>query len=234
MNEATTHPVSPFAMRIEHTHPVQFGYLAVMLVLDSVGLIWINALKQVHRQRGQSPAWNWTTKRNTYWALIGALVACNCYLDAHFAIDTLYLLQVKSYITAFPVGLLDLYFSEVYDGLSPVRVLIGATGWCACQAILARVFIDFIAGHHVTPMIVRDLSVETAIRFVVSSLSMMAGVGFFADLIFSPVHRILHRREIYQGNHSVHHEYTNKISSLVLYRKWGLCIALLCDAMVIP
>ena len=42
-------------------------------------------------------------------------------------------------------------------------------------------------------------------------------VGAFSDMFFSPIHRLMHHPKIYKGNHKVHHEYVNQLTSLVQF-----------------
>merc|ERR1711871_239753 len=46
---------------------------------------------------------------------------------------------------------------------------------------------------------------------------MLVSVGLLSDLIFSPMHRLMHHSLVYKHHHKEHHEYTNQLTSLVLY-----------------
>lgn len=198
------------------THQVQSFVVAFFLLFDVLVLFVLNKWKKSNfKKKNTIP---WAKKRNMYWALIFSLVVLSCTLDVYFEISAL-LIPLKAYVLAFPVGLLDLYFSDT-KGV-PMQVIAGAGLWCFCtyirmfmaNAYLGKHYLDeetrVVSGVFTNPVGV--LGIE-ALRYVVS----LIGVGMFSDLIFSPMHRLCHHY-FYKAHHKIHHEYTNKITSLVLY-----------------
>ncbi|CAE8605698.1 unnamed protein product [Polarella glacialis] len=65
--------------------------------------------------------------------------------------------------------------------------------------------------------LVGDLSPMSLCREVLRFMVELPCIRMFSDLIFSPMHRLAHHRLVYSKSHKVHHEYTNKITSLVFY-----------------
>lgn len=194
------------------THPAQLGIICGMAMANAVALYLINRCK---RRQHEAPQFRWTTRRNAFWALIATCVAASCFLDFLFPIDGRVVLPVKSYVFAFPLGLLDLYFSDT-NGV-PLKVMTGATLWCS-TVILRQLFVDAWFGTPVDTLVfVTELTPLTPLleltRYVVSLL----GVGLLSDLLFSPMHRMTHHPRIYKHHHKSHHEYTNKLTALVLY-----------------
>lgn len=53
-------------------------------------------------------------------------------------------------------------------------------------------------------------------------------VGACSDLFFSPIHRLMHHPRIYKGNHKIHHEFVNELTSLVQFH------ATLFDDLMMP
>ena len=124
------------------------------------------------------------------------------------------MLPFKSYTLAFSLGLLDLYFSETRG--VPMKVLLGAILWCSTN-IMRNIFLDIYFGYPVQSLVViQEFSLSTVPKEMIRYVAMLVGTGIFSDLIFSPMHRLSHRYG-YKFNHKEHHEYTNKLTALVLY-----------------
>lgn len=187
------------------THPVQHLAIATIILFDILALHYLNAAKK--QQQHSSPSLPWPAKRNRYRFLILSLVGAACLLDAHYPITST-MLAIKAYAFAFPLGLLDLRFSAT-DGV-PMKVILGASLWCF-TVLLRQWYLDepIIM---VTALNVRTVCVES-VRYV----SLLLCVGILSDLLFSPMHRLSHHPSVYKTHHKEHHEYTNHLTSLVLY-----------------
>lgn len=197
------------------SHPIQWAVTGGVIVADLVGLLLINRYKA--RSGGEAgTSWRWHHKRWMYHALLAALVGSASWLDVHYPIGA-YLILVKVYAMAFPIGLLDLYFSET-KGV-PFKVVAGASLWCS-TTLLRQVLVDATwpnGGAGVPLGIVREATARTAAIEFLRYACMLPVVGLLSDLIFSPMHRLAHAPAIYKWNHKTHHEYTNKLTALVLY-----------------
>ena len=197
---------------LSSTHPVQLGITCGMAVANTVALRLIN--KHKRRQR-ETPQFSWGARRAAFWALIAMSVTVSCLLDCYFPIDGRFILPIKSYVFAFPLGLLDLYFSDT-KGV-PMKVLAGAALWCS-TVILRQHFVDVWFGRPVDTLVfVTELTPLTPLLEMVRYVASLLGVGLLSDLLFSPMHRITHHPRIYKSHHKSHHEYTNKLTALVLY-----------------
>jgi hypothetical protein len=187
------------------THPVQLLAIATIILIDILALHWLNAAKK--QQQHSSPPLPWKAKRNRYHFLILTLVGAACLLDAHYPITST-MLAIKAYAFAFPLGLLDLRFSAT-DGV-PMKVILGASLWCS-TVLLRQWYLD-------EPIIMATtLNVRTVCVESVRYVSLLLGVGILSDLLFSPMHRLTHHPSVYKTHHKEHHEYTNHLTSLVLY-----------------
>lgn len=194
------------------THPVQLGIICGMAMANTVALCLINRHK---RRQQKAPQFSWETRRNAFWALIAVSVTTSSLLDCFFPIDGRVILPIKSYLFAFPLGLLDLYFSDT-KGV-PMKVLAGAALWCS-TVILRQLFVDAWFGRPVDTLVfVTELTPLTPLVEMVRYVVSLLGVGLMSDLIFSPMHRMTHHPRIYKSHHKSHHEYTNKLTALVLY-----------------
>jgi len=194
------------------THPVQLGIICGVAFANSAALVLLNKHK---RSQQQAPQFSWTTRRNAFWSFIATCVMTSCVLDRFFAIDSKFILPIKSYVFAFPLGLLDLYFSDT-KGV-PLKVMAGASLWCS-TVILRQVFLDAWLGREVdTVVFVTDLTPLTPFAEMIRYVFSLLGVGLLSDLLFSPMHRMTHHPRIYKHHHKSHHEYTNKLTALVLY-----------------
>ena len=196
------------------SHPVQQMVVVAAALADFLGLIVINRYKS--GRSAVASTWSWSQKRRAYHTLMFCLVALACVLDSYYHITGM-LLAMKAYVFAIPVGLLDLYFSETRG--VPLKVFAGAALWCS-TVLIRQHFIDLIwpnGGAGLTPVIVREITAQTVPVEMLRYVGMLPLVGLFSDLIFSPMHRLSHHPSLYKGNHKVHHEYTNKLTALVLY-----------------
>lgn len=218
---------------IEDTHPVQSSIIVAAISIDIVGLYLINKYKKKEsattlQEKTAGDAQNddsrWRVRRNAYWLLIAMSFIFSWSLDVYFAISPV-LYPLKAYAMAFPVGLLDLYFSNT-EGV-PMKVILGAALWCS------TVYFRFMFGNLyfqrgdeaaskyglIAPdgKVISDFGFSIlcteALRYVIG----LPFVGILSDLIFSPMHRLTHHPKLYSAHHKVHHEYTNKLTALVLY-----------------
>ena len=93
----------------------------------------------------------------------------------------------------------------------------GASLWCS-TVILRQVFLDAWFGREVdTVVFVTELTPLTPFAEMIRYVFSLLGVGLLSDLLFSPMHRMTHHPRIYKHHHKSHHEYTNKLTALVLY-----------------
>jgi sterol desaturase/sphingolipid hydroxylase (fatty acid hydroxylase superfamily) len=193
------------------THPAQLAAIAVVAIADIVGLYVINRYKKSH----PAPQLSWERRRNAFWLLIALSVSTSCILDIYFPIDVKFIMPIKSYVFAFPLGLLDLYFSDT-KGV-PMKVILGAGLWCS-TAILRNMAVDSWFGRPVdTLFIINEFTFTTPILEMIRYVFSLLGVGLLSDLLFSPMHRATHSPLLYKQHHKSHHEYTNKLTALVLY-----------------
>lgn len=209
------------------THYVQVAAIIIMFIIDVVGLLVINNHKkrsssinskdnndQKEAKLSRGTSWSWREKQDAYWLLIGTLLCINLTLDVFYKIDTTCMLPIKAYVFAFPLGLLDLYFSET-SGV-PMKVILGASLWCS-TVILRNYAVNEWYGHEVSPVMIHHFSPLTIFRELIRYVIMLPIVGLLSDMIFSPMHRLSHHRLLYRAHHKEHHEYTNKLTALVLY-----------------
>ena len=195
------------------THAAQFGAVGVVVALDVVGLVLLNR----HKLASPPVCRPWPQRRNAYWLLMAALISFACWLDKRYPIGT-YMMAIKSYVFAFPVGLLDLHFSATRG--VPLAVLAGASLWCSAL-LLRHAALDGgwpNGGAGLPPLIVHALTPRVALVEVGRYVGMLVLTGLLSDLMFSPLHRIMHHPRIYKAlEHKVHHEYTTELTALVLY-----------------
>lgn len=193
------------------THPVQLAAIVVVAVADIVGLQVINRYKKSH----PAPQVSWERRRNVFWLLIALSVSTSCILDSYFPIDAKFIIPIKSYVFAFPLGLLDLYFSDT-KGV-PMKVILGAGLWCS-TVILRNMAVDSWFGVPVDTLLIhQEFTFMTPIFEMIRYVFSLLGVGMLSDILFSPMHRATHSPLIYKHHHKSHHEYTNKLTALVLY-----------------
>ncbi|KAJ1461225.1 hypothetical protein M885DRAFT_508106 [Pelagophyceae sp. CCMP2097] len=191
---------------------VQLAAVGAVCALDGAGLVLVNRVKA----RGTVCDWSWSRKRAAYWSLMAASASFAVWLDAHYAISP-NLMAAKAYCFAFPVGLLDLYFSNT-KGVSP-RVIPGAMLWCS-TVVIRQVCLDLMypnGGAGLPPKIIYELSASSVVVEAGRYLLMLVLVGLFSDVIFSPMHRLAHLPRVYKGHHKMHHEFTDELTALVLY-----------------
>jgi sterol desaturase/sphingolipid hydroxylase (fatty acid hydroxylase superfamily) len=207
---------------IASTHPFQLAVMGMFLVVDLVCLVWINRIKQAQaaaaddkNNKNKRPAeYSWELRRNACWACMATTVSIATVLDLFFPIDGGYMGGIKAYLFAFPLGLLDLYFSNT-DGVS-YQVVAGACLWCSCT-LLRQLAINTYFEGDTSPNTVTELLLATLSTELVRYVCNLMGVGLTPDLFFSPLHRLTHHPKIYQHHHKEHHTYTNNLTSLVLY-----------------
>eukprot|EP00986_Skeletonema_menzelii_P008901 scaffold3901_cov135-Skeletonema_menzelii.AAC.7 len=175
-----------------NTHPIQLTGIAIMATIDIVVLFLLNKLKKT---QSSAPQLSWEHRRNRFWTLIASSVAISIVLDnMFFPVDTKIMLHIKAYVMAFPLGLLDLYYSET-KGV-PMKVVVGAALWCSCE-ILRNFAVDCFLGRNI----------ETIVM-----LKEFTPLTFVAEVI-----RATHHSSVYKHHHKSHHEYTNKLTALVIY-----------------
>jgi len=181
--------------------------------LDVVLLVLLNRRKRATPASERGSKLPWATRRNMYWGLIVGQVTLAVWLDTRYEISP-WLLPLKAYIFAFPLGLLDLHFSSTAG--VPLKVLLGAALWCS-TVYVRQAAIETHFGREMPPVMVRSVGARTlaieAARYIVG----LPCIGMLSDLIFSPMHRCAHLPYTYQQHHIEHHEYTSKLTSLVLY-----------------
>lgn len=213
----------------EETHPAQVAVFLVVFVLDVVGLLLLNRRKRRQQQdeaarrkktsvdgvveAADHQPLSWRQRRWAYWVLMAASVAMSWWLDAHYEIHDL-LVPAKSYVMAFPLGLLDLHFSNTAG--VPMQVIAGAALWCS-TIYFRMAFTNAYFGRYVPPVLVQECSLWILLRELARFVLSLPLVGMLSDLIFSPMHRLAHHPKLYKEHHKVHHEYTNQLTALVLY-----------------
>lgn len=192
----------------QQTHPAQWSVLGLLLLVNIYGLLLVNRLKQ----RGSICNHTWATKRNSYWAYMIIAAALVCCLDRNFEISEAFLC-IRTYAIVFPLGLVDFYFSECQR--VDMKVVAGAILWCLTMYLRVSTVSSLIGPGKIA--ILLDFSTTSLMKEVVRFMIVLMGVGFLGDLIFSPLHRLEHHRLTYASHHKVHHEFTNKLTALVLY-----------------
>eukprot|EP01083_Nonionella_stella_P067609 178947_1 len=197
---------------MDSTHTIQLAAMAIMGVIDVIGLFLINRYK---KSRLSPPQQSWNSRRNAFWILIAFTVTISCLLDVYYPIDSTYMRPIKSYVFAFPLGLLDLYFSDTRG--VPMKVIAGASLWCS-TLILRNIMVDSWFGRPVHALIVlKTLTPITLFVEMFRYVCSLLGTGLLSDLLFSPMHRAAHSPKVYEYHHKTHHEYTNTLTALVLY-----------------
>jgi len=201
---------------VTETHALQLGSIAALGALNVAVFFRLNRAK--HAEMADNSLWTWAMRRNAYWTVMALFLSIGVCLDVYFPISP-WLIPLKAYTFAFPVGLLDFYFSDT-RGLSP-QVLLGASLWCS-TAYLRLLFVWFLCGHPLFPRIVGpDVTLLSVLMVFVRELlrfmCLLIFSGLFSDLLFSPMHRLLHHGRVYGLMHKTHHEFTNTLTSLVLY-----------------
>lgn len=202
--------MEPFSLQ---THPVQIAAIATVSIINIVGLFLLNKLKE--SQRSAPQRWSWEHRRNAFWTLIACSVTISCVLDVRFPIDARIMLPIKTYVMAFPLGLLDLYFSDT-NGV-PMKVVLGACLWCSC-VVLRNIAMGKLLGEEIGPVVMlKEVTPSVLLVEMVRYAFFLAGTGMLSDLIFSPMHRATHSSLVYKHHHKSHHDYTNKLTALVLF-----------------
>eukprot|EP00928_Gymnodinium_smaydae_P008645 TRINITY_DN13146_c0_g1_i1.p1 TRINITY_DN13146_c0_g1~~TRINITY_DN13146_c0_g1_i1.p1 ORF type:complete len:317 (-),score=51.40 TRINITY_DN13146_c0_g1_i1:231-1181(-) len=193
---------------VRQSHPAQLAIVGGLFAANVASLFWINRIKA----KGSTCTWSWKQKRAAYWSYMLAAVVGGCWMDQRYVANE-YLLAMKAYVLAFPVGLLDFYFSDVK--FVSAKAIVGAGLWCS--TLMLQLFcIQSCYGRDATS-VMPDFSPASLLREGVRFLVYVLCIGMLSDLIFSPMHRLAHLPQTYQYHHKVHHEYTNKLTSLVLY-----------------
>lgn len=167
----------------------------------------MNAIKKA----GQKCNLSWGEKRNIYYAYMLSVMAIDCYMNRAFEISY-YFIIIKIYALAFPLALIDYYFSDV-DKIS-LSTIVGSALWCSTVLIrlwLVRYLIDVDGTFIVDDFGPLSLGKEY-FRFTIAAV----GQGMLSDLVFSPMHRVEHVVG-YSKHHKLHHEYVNNLAMPVLY-----------------
>lgn len=211
---------------IQATHPIQLAVCGGALIFDVIGLAWLNRFKasktsKALKDRGadggggggdSGSSWSWPVQRAAFWVQIAGTLGLGAWLDRRYPIHDLFS-PVRNYCIAFPIGLLDFHFSDVRR--VPLRALGGAALWCSTGVIRKALVGNFI-GEGLTK-IVTDLSPLSLAKEYFRFLGAVPFIGILSDLIFSPMHRLAHNKAVYHQHHKTHHEYTHRLTSLVLY-----------------
>ena len=213
------------------THPIQKLVVIVGFMLNIVALVVANKWmeRQMHKKQPNNDAlaaqrgWTWNRKRNTYWILISCSLLLNITLDYYYDVSTNWIFA-KSYIFAFPIGILDLVFSSVTESTS-YRVIPGAMLWCSALYIKGYLERLYFGGQCHTTIdcdgmyVVNDLPQPYIWipREFVRLFFQLLFMGLMSDMIFSPMHRLTHHPYFYKRLHKEHHTYTNNLTSLVLF-----------------
>ena len=140
------------------THAAQIGAVGLVAALDVVGLVLLNR----HKLASPPVYRPWPQRRNAYWLLIAALVSFASWLDTRCPISA-YMMAIKAYVFAFPVGLLDLYFSEARG--VPLAVLVGTSLWCS-TVLLRQAAVDVVwptGGAGLPTLIVQTLTLRVVL-----------------------------------------------------------------------
>ena len=214
------------------THPIQKFVVILGFVLNIVALVVANTWMKRQRQKKQPTidalpprCWTWNRKRNCYWTLISFSLVFNITLDYFCDVSTTWI-YAKSYVFAFPIGILDLVFSSVTEngGGVSLRVIPGAMLWCSALYIQRYFqllyFGDKCQNNDCDGMyIVDDLPLPYIWipREFIRLFFQLLFMGLMSDMIFSPMHRLTHHPLLYKKLHKEHHTYTNNLTSLVLY-----------------
>jgi hypothetical protein len=153
------------------------------------------------------------------YALVGGLVAGCVALD-HAAPpppgSAWALVPLKGWAVAYAVCVLDLAYSSV-TYISVWESLKGASCWMACSAV-GLWFSEQFLGLPVTIVEPRAVLSVTQLSFEYAVLLTTLVVrGLLTDLAFSPLHRIEHRGKRYARSHKRHHEFTDNLTSMVLF-----------------
>lgn len=188
-------------------HPIHLAVFGLAMGVNIAGVQWTNAIKA----KGHKCHWSWAEKRTVYYAYMLSIMALDCCLNRYFEISY-YFVIIKIYALAFPLGLIDYYFSDV-DKIS-MNTIVGSALWCS--TVLIRLWLSRrLLGVDGT-FIVDDFSLlslgKEYLRFTMAAVWQ----GMLSDLIFSPMHRLEHVF-LYAKNHKHHHEYVNKLAMPVLY-----------------
>jgi hypothetical protein len=93
------------------SHPIHLAVLAGAIFVDVAGLPGFNRAKAASSP-GRGASYPWHAKRTAYWAYIAFSMAISCWMDATFDISE-FTGVARNYALAFPLGLLDFYFSDV-------------------------------------------------------------------------------------------------------------------------
>ena len=97
-------------------------------------------------------------------------------------------------------------------------MLLGAALWCSTMLLRQRL-VDALYGgaEGLPPFVQRELSPWSLLVEYVRYVVTLVGVGLLSDLLFSPLHRLVHHPRLYRFHHKEHHQYTNHLTALVLY-----------------
>lgn len=192
------------------THRVQLWATSALFGANAISIFALNRLKA----KGHRCEWSWGARRAAFWGCVATSCSASMWLDSRYAIGRQFL-NVKAYVFGFPLGLLDLYFSNCSQGVPAFTSLASAGLWC-CTWVLRSLGVErFVPGGGAR--IVQDFSPVSMAKELGRFYLGLPFIGMFGDLIFSPVHRVGHHPKLYKYNHKKHHEYTNNLTSLVLY-----------------
>lgn len=198
---------------VGYTHPIQILFTGAGMAFDVWGLQKINAFK---RNNEKPPQVTWKNRQLVFRFYIVFIMFLNCLMDMWYPCDQLFVMPIKAYVFAFPLGLIDLYYSDT-RGVS-MSTLAGASLWCFCW-LLRSLFFGIRYGFSNWGMNSGILTsfgpISLGMELIRYTLLLIFS-GTLSDLIFSPMHRWEHG-STYKDNHKVHHEFTNKLTALVLF-----------------
>lgn len=119
----------------------------------------------------------------------------------------IYFLAIKAYVITFPLGILDLYHSNTT--VSMTQVILDAMFWCL-SVVIRNIFIRSLLGEQVSTTVMVGADENSSYLIIPIELlryvCYLIGTGLFTDMIFSPMHRLMHHAVIYKGMHKKHHE----------------------------
>jgi sterol desaturase/sphingolipid hydroxylase (fatty acid hydroxylase superfamily) len=112
---------------------------------------------------------------------------------------------------------MDFYFSDVTH--VPIQSMLGAGLWCS-TVMIRSAWAAQTMGSDLT-VIMSEFSLPSILKECLRFIVVIPCTGILADLFFSPMHRWLHSIKTgplaYKKHHKKHHEYTNKLTALVLF-----------------
>ena len=203
-------------MHFAFAEKIHLGYIVGLWAFNIAVLKYLNC-----RNRCCKP-WSNSLVLVSNYALLVTLILSSILMDSFFPVSQSYLRLVlvttKANASSFTLALLDFYFSSV-DKIS-FRTVVGALTWnataCTSMWLLATVF-----GGCEQMSIVNLQDLKSPKRLLLEYgrfVMLLLFSGLLTDLVFSPIHRLMHAsRRLYARHHARHHEYRARLTSLVLF-----------------